>query len=251
MPMKTDAPTNKPKSSFVFISYPKSGRTWMRYIFRLLNADVWFTHAGHGTKRSSILKPRQFSELTLSRLGEKNIFMYRNPLDTAVSLYFQIHKHELFSLKKKLSVGYIVSALSGRLPPKDINKFVLHPAFGVENICRFNRAWLDHFNNMPDSLVVTYEEAKTDLPDVINKFITYLDLPPCDIDEIVKKSDFSEMKKFELEKESKELRLHGMRSEDPETMKVRKGLVKGYQDYLDTNTIEAAKKIAARYQFDI
>lgn len=223
----------------------------MRYVFHQLNKDVWFTHAGHGTRRENILKARRFTEPNLSRLGEKNIFMYRNPLDTAVSLYFQIHKHELFSLKKKLKLDYLVSALTGNLPPKDINHFVLHPDFGVENICKFNRAWLDYFNSRPDTLVVSYEEAKSDLPAVIKKFIAYLDIAVDDIDEIVRKSDFSEMKKFELQQESKELRLHGMRSEDPDTMKVRKGVVKGYQDYLSPETIEAARKIGVKYGFDI
>lgn len=223
----------------------------MRYVFHQLNTDVWFTHAGHGTRRENILKARRFTEPNLSRLGEKNIFMYRNPLDTAVSLYFQIHKHELFSLKKKLKPDYLVSALTGNLPPKDINRFVLHPDFGVENICKFNRGWLDYFNSRPDALIVSYEEAKNDLPAVIKKFITYLDIPASDIDDIVRKSDFSEMKKVELEKESKELRLHGMRSEDPDTMKVRKGVVKGYREYLNDPTIEEAQKIAARYGFDI
>lgn len=223
----------------------------MRYVFHQLNTDVWFTHAGHGTRRKRILNAEPFSEPNISRLGRKNIFMYRNPLDTAVSLYFQIHKHELFSLKKKLKLDYITAALLGKLPPRDINQFVLSPRFGVENICKFNRAWLDYFNEQPDALVVSYEEAKANLPAVINKFITYLDLPSCDIDEIMRKSDFSEMKKVELEKESKELRLHGMRSNDPDTMKVRKGVVKGYKDYLDLTTIEEARKVAIRYGFEI
>ncbi|MGR9046775.1 MAG: hypothetical protein ACU83N_15935, partial [Gammaproteobacteria bacterium] len=150
----------------VFVSYPKSGRTWMRYIFHLLNVEIDFTHAGYGSKRAKLLKQNPFIGLDLKRLGDKNIFMHRNPLDTAVSHYFQIHKHELHGFKKKLKTDYIISALSGKLPPKDIEKYVLHPAFGIENVCKFNRAWLDYFKTLPDGLVLSYEDAQNDIGSV-------------------------------------------------------------------------------------
>ena len=75
----------------VFVSYPKSGRTWIRYIFALVNLDVEFTHAGFGTREIKQIGT-EFNGVKKSVLGRRNIFMYRNPLDTAVSLYFQIHR---------------------------------------------------------------------------------------------------------------------------------------------------------------
>jgi hypothetical protein len=177
--------------------------------------------------------------------------MHRNPLDTAVSMFFQIHKHDSISFGGKFMLKYLRLAFLRRLPPKDINKFVLHPAWGVEKICRFNRAWLDFFANRPDDLIISYEEAKKDTAGVVEKFIKFAGIPPVDVSAIIKQSDFESMKRLELKGKSKELRLYGLRPGDPDTMKVRKGIVKGYRDYLDPETINEAGRIAAQFGFDI
>jgi hypothetical protein len=84
--MRVDDPANKTKStkSFVFVSYPKSGRTWIRYIFHLVGRQVRFTHAGQGTSNPSEIGTK-FKRVRGSVLQDKNMFMYRNALDTAVS----------------------------------------------------------------------------------------------------------------------------------------------------------------------
>lgn len=237
----------------VFISYPKSGRTWMRYVFHLLSeVELRLTHAGYGTERAALLRQKTFRGINPKYLGDKNLFMHRNPLDTAVSMYFQIHKHVFRGLKKKLKLDYLKTAVRGKLPPRDIRSSVLHPALGVENICKFNRAWLDYFSdNLPQCPIVTYEDAKDDLRRVINVFVDYLDLPETKVEEVLAKSSFSKMKKVELQGAPKELKLYGMQSNDPETMKVRKGVVRGYTEYLDDATIESARGIANRYGFDV
>jgi hypothetical protein len=48
------------------------------------------------------------------------------------------------------------------VPPLDIDAFVLHPLHGIEKICRYNRAWLDHIGTRSDCLVITYEELRKD-----------------------------------------------------------------------------------------
>lgn len=235
----------------VFISYPKSGRTWMRYVFHLLECPVKFTHAGHGTLTINNRGGKPFSGLKLSVLGKKNIFLYRNPLDTAVSMYFQIHKHDPIKLSARSALSYLWMALTRGLPPKDINSFVLHPVWGVENICRFNRAWLDYFENRPNSLVITYEEARKNFATVVQQLVSFAGIAAGDVEAIVRQSDFEAMKQLEMKGKSRELRLYGLRSGDPNTMKVRKGVVGGYLDDLDVKTIEAAREIAARYRFEI
>ena len=58
-----------------FISFPKSGRTWMRYVFHLVGCPVTFTHAGHGTSQREMGEP--FSGVDTSELRSKNIFLHR------------------------------------------------------------------------------------------------------------------------------------------------------------------------------
>jgi hypothetical protein len=223
----------------------------MRYIFRLLSCEVKFSHAGQGTSFSRRDPGEAFSRVDTSVLGEKNIFMHRNPLDVAVSMFFQIHKHDPVSCKGRSIFKYLWLAWNKKLPPKDMNMFVLHPVWGVENICRYNRAWLDYFEQHPSNLVISYEEAKQDLAGVVKKFIEFANLPSADVDEIVRQSDFESMKKIELKGKSWELRLYGQRKGDPDTMKVRKGVVQGYRDYLSLETIAEAEKIASQFNFNI
>jgi hypothetical protein len=57
----------------VFVSYPKSGRTWLRYVLDLVGCKVKFTHAGHGTANvREIGEP--FVAPMIADLGHKNIF---------------------------------------------------------------------------------------------------------------------------------------------------------------------------------
>ncbi len=234
----------------VFISYPKSGRTWMRYVFSLLGTPIAFSHAGHGTSSlDEIGEP--FSELKLSQLGDKNIFMFRNPLDTAVSLYFQVHKKDFQSGPTTHFRKFLKLLIRRRLPPKDINRFVIHPVWGVENICRFNRAWLDFLSNRNDALSISYEDARNDPEAVIEQLGRFAGTASFNAKDIAEKSSFESMKQLELQGKSRELRLYGLRNSDQETMKVRRGVVGGYKDYLDPETIDEAKKIAARFQFEI
>ncbi|MCJ8331499.1 MAG: sulfotransferase domain-containing protein [Lentisphaeria bacterium] len=223
----------------------------MRYILRLMGeTEINFTHAGHGTGRMRAWKQKPFARVKLNHLSERNFLMHRNPLDTAVSVYFQIHKHELPKMNKR-NLSYIKSGLLLKLPPQNIQRFVLHPVFGIENICKFNRAWLDYFSeHLPDCPIISYEDATSDLRAVIQLFERYLEISECDIDEILSKCHFSEMKKVELQGKSNELRLHGP-SKDPNAMKVRKGIVQGYTEYLDEDTIKKAQQIAHAYGFEV
>lgn len=225
----------------------------MRYIFHLLGCEVKSTHAGQGTSFSKRKSGVGFSAVDLSVLGEKNIFMYRNPLDTAVSMFFQMHKHDAVFWGKGIKgmVQYCRMAWNKNLPSSNIDKFVLHPVWGIENICRYNRAWLDYFKDQPDALVINYEEATSDLAGVIKKFSDTLGLDDVDVEDIAKQSDFKSMKNLELKGKSRDLRLYGQKKGDPDTMKVRRGIIQGYRDYLSEETIAAAEKIAAEYRFTI
>ena len=241
----SDAPTQE----IAFISFPKSGRTWMRYVFHLVGCPVTFTHAGHGTSRREMGEP--FSGVDTSELRSKNIFLHRNPLDTAVSLYFQVHKKDFRVSSHAFFRKFIKLALRGQLPPKDINRFVVHPAWGVEKICRFNREWIDFFDARPRDMVISYEQTRASPGAAIRQILDYCGATG-DAAKLAKQASFESMKARELtEGRSKQLMLHGMVRNDPETMKVRRGVVRGYGDYLRSDVIERARATCASYQFEI
>ena len=65
----------------------------MKYILKSTGLKIKYTHAGHGTANKLEIGS-EFVEINTKYFGSKNIFMHRNPLDTAVSLFFQIHKKD-------------------------------------------------------------------------------------------------------------------------------------------------------------
>jgi len=214
----------------------------------MLEYPINFTHAGYGTGRSEI--GSVFAGITPSVLGEKNIFMYRNALDTAVSLYFQVHKKD-FRTSAYLG-AYLKLLTSRRLPPRNIDRFVLDPTWGVQNICAFNRAWSDFLQTRNDTLIITYEEARENTELVVGQICEFCDISHENIRDMIKASSFEEMKAKELTYgRSLELALHGLKRGDPNSMKVRKGIVKGYTEYLKPNVIEQAREICSRYGFAI
>src|SRR5437899_2041589 len=124
----------------ILISHPKSGRTWLRYVFHLAGLPVDFDHAGTNSNGPHV--GRLFRNLTFDRgliEGRKTIFLHRDPLDTAVSHFMQMHKRELPHFGRRFKMKLFAY---GRYPPKNMRKFVLSPRYGVEKICVFNLGWL-------------------------------------------------------------------------------------------------------------
>ncbi len=234
----------------VFISYPKSGRTWMRYVFHLIGLDVTFDHA-FDTENLCLFFGKPAPAIKTDIVGRRNIFMYRNALDTAVSFYFQIQEIELTPFRD----NYIetIERLRGlnALPPQDIDSFVLHPSWGVERICKYNRAWLDFGRKRNNFFILSYEDARSNTKESMEKMLAYLGVKGVNVDDIVEKSSFQKMRAKEEEGRDDELRLHGPSAGSANALKVRRGKVSGYQDDLKEETIAKAREIGKNYGFQL
>lgn len=241
---------NRLRGRAVFVSYPKSGRTWMRYVFALAGAKVKFTHAGHGTGNLREIG-EAFAGVQAGLLAKRNFFMYRNPLDTAVSLYFQVHRKDLAPDAAEHTARRDKLRRAGLMPPEDMAAFVLHPVWGVENICRFNRAWLDHVSGRSDTLVLSYEDARAEPQRMIGAVLEHAGARGYDLDAIVAASSFDAMKRSQGTRDAAGLGLHGEREGDAESAKVRRGVVRGYGDYLDAGTVAEARGIAEPFGFKV
>lgn len=234
------------------ISYPKSGRTWVRYVFSLAGAKVKFSHGGHGTATLENIG-NEYAGVQEAVLRQKNIFLYRNALDTAVSLYFQIHRRNFSSNNAEHLEMVDKLTKLGRMPPSAIDEFVLHPIWGCEQISKFNRGWCDYLQNERRTLIVKYEDLKKDPSLWFKKLLDFLGCKNCDVGHLVEESSFQKMRAAELRPggAGKGLRLYGLKDGDYDLLKVRRGTVKGYVEYLKPETIAAAALIAKKYGFDI
>jgi hypothetical protein len=141
----------------------------------------------------------------------------------------------------------------GRLPPIDIDAFVLHSIWGCEQICRFNRGWYDQLQKERKTIIVKYEDLKNEPSHWFKTLLDFLGCEDYDLDQLVAESSFQKMRAVELRPggADKGLRLYGLKDDDYDSLKVRRGTVKGYVEYLRPETIAAAALIAEKYDFDI
>lgn len=135
--------------------------------------------------------------------------------------------------------------LKGRYAPKNIDSFVLHPGYGVEKICQFNRAWIDHLEGRGNSLILTYEVARADDVSAFTGILNFLKEPTDGVETAVAKSRFDRMK--EVEQKGETGTKLGLVKDDPESAKVRRGKIGGYVDYLRPETIKQCRDICEKY----
>lgn len=191
-----------------------------------LDVNMSYTHAG-----SEYTVSCHFNDLPTprSRSGPgKQLFLLRDPRDTVVSGYFQKSKRK----KQDLFSG-------------DLSEFIRDPHYGIEKIAQFNLAWLASFASMDSSThrSISYEAIRNDPAQAMTLIYTYLKGQPpnpLSIQSVIEETSFSRM---QAQERSGELGarygsiLTPADASDPESMKVRKGKIGGYKDYMNQDDI--------------
>ena len=147
-------------SKLLLVSFPKSGRTWLRFAIGLAKIDVEVCHACGALGKRVIGK--QYQDIPAELHARSVVLLHRNPIDTAVSFYYQTTRRVLPRGSWRWFSEWLPLALRGRLPPRSIDAFVLSPLYGVQKICAFNRLWLDHVQARGDCLVLNCEDMRAD-----------------------------------------------------------------------------------------
>lgn len=223
---------NEPQKFGTVISFPKSGRTWLRVMLDNLSIGMEYTHAGSKYSLSC-----HFNELPLPSEVEtsgKQILLIRDPIDTAVSGYFQ-------KTKRKKNSEMI-----------DISDFVRDPRYGVEKIAQFNITWLNHIAASDSSThrAISYEELRSDPVAGLTSIFTFLTghtpRHPKTIERVVEEASFARMQA--KERSGKLAKQYGSalrpgNIKDPESFKVRRGKIGGYADYLSQEDISYCKDV--------
>lgn len=233
----------------VLVSYPKSGRTWVRFALTVAEAPVRYNHGGYASRDPDDLGYR-FTGVRPAFFGERTAFLHRNPIDTAVSEFHQIH-NRIFTpshphydrMRDRLSALDL-------LPPSDIDAFVLHPVWGCRKVSAFNRAHIDHFFRRHNATIVTYEDLRSDPATQFAALLDFFGVKGYDIDAVVRESSFDNMRRIELSADpdtKKKHALYGVRDNNENSLKVRRGKVHGYLDALSPDTVALARRICSEY----
>ncbi|MBB2974184.1 sulfotransferase domain-containing protein [Mesorhizobium sp. RMAD-H1] len=205
-----------------FISYPKSGRTWIRFMLAQLDqADpIRFHHDGFEFNDGS-LPPHDFSvQERLERYGkvDRIVYLERDPRDVMVSLYHQVtgRFRDFFNYQGTIS------------------DFIRDPYFGAHNLARFRAMW-EQLCRQPNVLKITYEDCHRDSAQTLAKVLEFfeLDASAADIARAVEAGSFDKMKELES---SDQFPLPWLRPRNG-APKVRKGEVGGFRDSLASQDI--------------
>lgn len=221
----------------VIVSYPKSGRTFVRAMLarlyqrkfgiderQLLDFSMLrrapppvprllFTHAP-----GAIESPGEFRISRSGYHGRKLILLARHPADTAVSRYYHLKHRSRDRARLKLAQQPLEAFVCGQ--------------DGFPSIV----AYLNLFASVPGVVILRYEDFIANPQGSLRELAAAigLDVDPPDIEDAVEFGKLSNLKDKEREGYFTSARLRRMRSDDENSGKVRRGRPGGYRSELSS-----------------
>ena len=208
------------------ISFPKSGRTWLRVMLDEYGVPLDWTHAGAGHGHG---RPISRLNTLVARKYGRVLFLHRDPRDTAVSGFYQ---------KLLRRDGY-----NGT-----ICDFIRDPRHGIEKIVRYNDMWIAFAKTRPKMLVESYEALQQDTTGTFARIVSFFGkaVDKDRIQKIVAANQFSKMQA--REREGHYARQYGRiltpgDPNQPNSFKVRKGKVGSYLEELSPADIDYCNRV--------
>lgn len=232
------------------IAHPKSGSTWLRFqlarvyqrkfnlpeaviprieSYHLLNSSIPRLHmAGYEYIKHTIARPAPDRELA----GKRVVFVVRHPIDVIVSLYFHILKHA--ARERKLFNNWPLS-----LDGVSVYDFALNSEWGLREAIAFYNGCARHAAAMPDAMIISYEEMRTETADVLRRLVRFAgtDVGESEIKDVVDFTSFERLREAERTNSFNSYRLRPGNPDDPESFKVRRAKIFGYRDYFATDEL--------------
>ena len=261
----------------ILVSYPKSGRTWLRMMLAKILKDT-----GMDTNKNEMILCVHKNYDDLIRIHgnrKKIIFLIRDPGDIVVSQYRELESNNLFSgpkptISRFIRGVYIKSGSRGTGGVPASKDGVRR--FGIHEIINYMNEWFSEFRYIKDYKIITYEEMKENTHSVLNEVIQFVGYK-CDkkhIDAAIEYGSFSNMKMIEqgeIDKNCLRIDLKSMipkAKDDPNLLRgykgnfgkgkkasrIRKGKIGSYREELhnvDVSYIDAIKKAYLRLPLTI
>jgi hypothetical protein len=216
------------------VSYPSSGRTWLRVMLAELGTHPHFTHA------SSRFRSGATPESVASDIGEHQhrrvLFLLRDPKDTLASNYNHVTRRHNWQ--------------------GDFKTFVRTECYGLERMLAFHTAWLSaHARFKRGFRVETYEALHADTAGTLKRIVNFLCTPGIPMEEIqavAARNQFEEMRRREVSGELTAQyagRFGGCDPNDPLARRVRRGRVGGHAEDMDAEDLAYCDALLAKYNY--
>lgn len=224
-------------------SYPKSGRTWMRFaLANLMNQVYELDHNfdlvsmfylipnddGATTQIGKGLSDYRFSGYAIPRPAMSHhpfesrftllpaVLLIRNPADAIVSRFHHLSRHQ--------------GRFSGTL-----DDFVSNPDLGVDHAVRYYSSWYPHVED-PNVLVVRYEDLRKEPLGPFSKIAAHLGVEArsVQLEQALSQSTVDKMRALEISGGVGEP--HNYDRRDPDALRVRRAKVGGFKDEMGSES---------------
>ena len=241
------------------VSYPCSGRTWLRVLIGKTLCDHFsideklMLDTPTLTQRVGIPKSTYTHDCSLVEdyfyyfanevffdkirfSGKKVILLIRDPRDVMVSYYSHLAKRD--------------EKYDGT-----ISEFIHDKKVGIKKLLAFNNLWLENKHLLKDLLIIQYEDLRQETAEILSKMISFMEVNDCSndiIENAIEFASFDNMKKLEQMnywKDHSRANILQPRSSKPDSSKVRKGKVGGFSDSLNAKDIEFIDQSIAEFNF--
>jgi hypothetical protein len=222
------------------VSYPKCGRTWLRYLLQnyfaatgtpvrhFRDSSVQAPEGGPVIKFEHDLgnwvpAPSKLSSLAFNATKYKDskvIFLVRDPRDTLVSSWFHLTFRE-------------------QVYRRSLSEFIRDDVLGISKVVAFTNMWISH-RQVPESfLLLTYEQFHRDAVSHFRTMLEFAGLPADRLatEKAVQESSFRKMQSSEKEGKLREPWMKPGSRNSEKSLKVRRGKVGSYRNELSDEDI--------------
>lgn len=229
------------------ISYPKSGRTWLRFILGKIwqlhynincNLDdiprvtqrkkspkkIKYTHDKGSNFAQWVGYPRDIQTSKNHYRNHNVIILSRDPRDVVVSSYYhKIYREDCKNFKGSLS------------------EYIRHKKGSLSCIIRFLNIWAQQRKIPKKFMLVRYEDLHNNIFNEINRIINFVQLQNIKDDNIEKAIEFASFKNMQTMEKNNSLKSSILRTRNPDNInyyKVRVGNVGGFKTALSDNDVK-------------
>jgi hypothetical protein len=231
------------------LSFPKSGRTWVR----LMIGSVIARHFGVTARN-----PIQLHKLASRRRGIPCILSThdcRSSPDADGKLQLERDKSHFAGKRVLLLVrdprdvtisNYYGRKYRARKVDDSLSEFLRHPVWGVEAVLNYYNIWARNREVPAELLVIRYEDLRSDPVAEFQRVLEFVGLADIESDvirQVVDEFEFTKVQKREREGEYREGTFSSTKADDGRTYKARSGKIAGYLDELDGRDLEYVNEL--------